>query len=387
MDAKEAVNRPPARVRALSFHLAYGCRSTGVCCSSGWNIAVETPIRLELTRLLAAEKPPLPNGADGFRPMADPPKGCTHALRVDPEKRSCWFLDGDRRCAIHSAFGEAALPSACRHFPRVTVVGPRDVSVSLSHYCPTAAGLLFGPQDGGFEVVDGSGSFRPKPFRGEGASDGYEGLDVRSADPPFLRPGVLLGWDGLATIEERSVAALSRSSSVGEALGVIGLAFEAARDWKPRFGAVPEFIVAVFESVEESPSDALRSLEPEPARDSLAGILSAASAGASDFPLADPLPIAEPQLDLPLRRYLASRLFGAWIAYQGPGLRTLWRYLRTCLSLVETFHAGSVERDPVARLRESIRLADLWLVHYVDPQQLADTLGAFEGRPLLRGQA
>ena len=32
---------PGTRVRALSIHADYGCRSAGACCSSGWEIAVE----------------------------------------------------------------------------------------------------------------------------------------------------------------------------------------------------------------------------------------------------------------------------------------------------------------------------------------------------------
>ncbi len=56
----------------------------------------------------------------------------------------CVFHDPAGRCAIHSALGHDALPVACRQFPRVSVTDPRGVSVTLSHYCPTAAALLDG---------------------------------------------------------------------------------------------------------------------------------------------------------------------------------------------------------------------------------------------------
>ena len=36
-------------VRALSFHADYRCRNTGICCSSGWEIAVEEGVELHLT--------------------------------------------------------------------------------------------------------------------------------------------------------------------------------------------------------------------------------------------------------------------------------------------------------------------------------------------------
>ena len=55
------------------------------------------------------------------------------------------FLGADRRCAVHRQLGRETLPSACRDFPRVVTLTPLGVSITLSHYCPTAAGMLFAP--------------------------------------------------------------------------------------------------------------------------------------------------------------------------------------------------------------------------------------------------
>ena len=69
----------------------------------------------------------------------------------------CVFHDPAGRCAIHSALGHDALPLACRQFPRVSVTDPRGVSVTLSHYCPTAAALL----DGGNALRASSPTYSP----------------------------------------------------------------------------------------------------------------------------------------------------------------------------------------------------------------------------------
>jgi hypothetical protein len=71
-----------------------------------------------------------------------------------------------------------------------------------------------------------------------------------------------------------------------------------------------------------------------------------------------------------LKRWLAARLFGAWIAYQGDGLETTVRYLRACL---DTFTRELARGDNPL---EAIRRSDLHLVHESDSQQLADTLKA-----------
>ncbi len=61
--------------------------------------------------------------------------------------------------------------------------------------------------------------------------------------------------------------------------------------------------------------------------------------------------------DRALKRWLAARLFGNWIAYQGDGLQAIVRYLHGCLAtfITELARDGS----PL----EAIRRSDLLIVH------------------------
>jgi hypothetical protein len=93
----------------LDFHAPYRCRHAGACCRAGWTIPFE----------------------DGTVAARDAGGACT-------------FLDGRaRRCSIQRARGLQALPLTCRMFPRIVLHDARGTFVSLSHFCPTAASLLF----------------------------------------------------------------------------------------------------------------------------------------------------------------------------------------------------------------------------------------------------
>jgi len=91
---------------------------------------------------------------------------------------------GGNLCAIQRALGHERLPGACRHFPRVALLEPDAVRVTLSHFCPTAASMLFA---GGTEPI----AIVPDA---PGISDRLEhdGFDARQTIPPFLRPGVVM---------------------------------------------------------------------------------------------------------------------------------------------------------------------------------------------------
>ena len=54
-----------------------------------------------------------------------------------------YFDEPTHLCGVHRDHGEAMLPASCRHFPRRALIDDRGVFVTLSHYCPTAAGGLF----------------------------------------------------------------------------------------------------------------------------------------------------------------------------------------------------------------------------------------------------
>ena len=212
-------------VRSLSFPADYACQNSGICCSSAWEVAVKERVELALRPRLSGASLRLPHGPNGFRPMIDPPNGCTSRLRRHEPSGSCWFHDGVARlCAVHREFGESALPSACRQFPRICVLEPGVVSVSLSHYCPTAAAMLF-RLSADFDVVAEAPAFP--------GSWPYEGLDAREAYPPFLRHGVILGFDGLRAFEASAVEAL-RGNDVYLGLAESGPRLRASEDGLPR---------------------------------------------------------------------------------------------------------------------------------------------------------
>ena len=133
-------------------------------------------------------------------------------------------------CSIHPA-----RPSSCAHFPYVCLIDSRGVRVTLSHYCPTAASMLFA-HDGPIEILEG-----PPPIAG---LDVPEGLDAReslppaaaeastsakaTADRPAGRPHAaklrLMSWDEFSEWERRVIT----TSDVGTDPPVLAL-FELAR--------------------------------------------------------------------------------------------------------------------------------------------------------------
>jgi Fe-S-cluster containining protein len=298
--------------RCLSFHAAYRCHRSGACCSAGWTIPFDTN---EVRRVTALG---LPSGrlhqttAGTFAAMND---------------RRCSFLEdvqGVHACAIHRAGGHGALPLTCRMFPRVVLHDRRGTFVSLSHFCPTAAGMLFDAARD-VSIVDA-----PETLAG---SDALDGLDARDVWPPLLRPGLMMDLDSYDLWERSAIALLTRDR-VPPRLALDALESATARvvAWQVE-GGTP-----------------------------LSGAVSEAFAGA--VPARSTLARFEPAVN----RWLAARLFGAWVAYQGNGLRTTILYLRACL---DAYHV-ELARDGDAI--EAIRRADRLIVHESSSQQLANLL-------------
>ena len=396
---------PPARrVRALSIHADYRCRHSGVCCSSGWDIPVEPEVELNLRNALssgalrvpeAAGSSPLPDtqarrASPRFRGVAGLPHGARVVLGADSGGR-CVFLEAARRCAVHRQLGPEALPVACRDFPRVVTLTPLGVSITLSHFCPTAAGMLFAP--GSLRVVEDPPAFP--------VSWPYEGLDARDAVPPLLRPGVLMDWPSLDRWERFAVGALAGEGRSPEAaLDLLVATAEEARRWTPDHGPFPEHVERVLEE----------RLEQEEQRPAFLGALRNGSRDARDparwgsrawhlvascVPRRTLLPPAPEGLDDerwvaprwpsfagPICRWLAARAFASWLALQGEGLRTMVLGLRLALGLLRAEAArGCADAgralDPDL-LKEAVRRSDLLLVHLADPEALARRLSRGE---------
>ena len=307
----------PMRIRALSFHARYQCRHSGACCTSSWPIPVEAD-RLERLRAAVA------NGA--LRAAAD-----AHAFETDDDappdtpavlsvtNGQCVFFDAaGHRCHVHNALGHDALPLACRQFPRVVVTDPRGVSVVLSHYCPTAAGLL--GTDARVEIVDS-----PEAFPSDGE---YVGLDARHSLPPLLRPDMLMDWESWWEFERLAVDFIGNARApMRTVLGELRPIVETVRAWSPG----PEPLIARVRSAFARGSLA----EIEPSRD-----------------------------ETVLRQFLAAHAFANWTAYLGQGLRSWLRSIDAAHELVTS------DLD--------VRGADLYLRHLADPRTLAEDWSAAE---------
>jgi hypothetical protein len=232
------------------------------------------------------------------------------------ESGACTFLDGTTGlCSVHRAGGVQALPVTCRMFPRVVLQDRRGTFISLSHFCPTAASLLFEGSDA-LTIVDA-----PAALADIGELDG---LDARAEWPPLLRPGVLMDLESYGAWERRAVTALtSGSAAPADALAALAAATRSISTWTPGDGQLLDVVHAAFDALGNTREAAM------------------------------------PRDGLAVRRWLAARLFGAWIAYQGDGLAATVAYLASCLATFER------EFDADGDTLQAIRRSDLRVLHDV----------------------
>lgn len=307
----------------LNFHLPYVCRDSGMCCTAGW------PIPLERDRV------PLVEDAIGRKVIplrvepwivadAETPEEFGGVLALGDNGHCVFFEAGRPGCAIHEV-----KPAACVHFPFVCLIDARGVRVTLSHYCPTAASLLF-EHDGEIEIVDG-----PSPV-----PEGHilEGLDARESLPPLRTPGTqgtLMSFDEFTAWERNEIARAFIDTVQPDDRDLFDQARAAV---PPPWGwpaARPDF---------EEAFGAL--VEPNWFR-----------------------------FEAPLKRYAAAKIFGSWAAYQGNGLAAVRRVAAMAAAVlrVECARRCAENGQLLDRytLQQAIGQADLLLVHYADPEALA----------------
>lgn len=299
-------------VRSLSIHADYRCRHAGACCTAGWPIPVDEGLKgalsaaLRRNALSAASATPAPlflTAPDG-RPCIRRAAG------------ACVFYEGrtSKLCAIHRELGEEYLPPSCRHFPRVVLLDSRGVSITLSHYCPTAAGMLFR------EDVPLSIAQRPPAFPDTGV---YEGLDARGVLPPLLRPGLLWDLDGYSRWEKCAVAIFARADlSPERALDLLRRAALDIERWEPAMGPLAVHVSAAFGRLPAPPGG--RSKWGEDGR--------------------------------AVSRYLAARLFASWVPYRSQRLLDLVDDIARAHDLLAS---EAAHQD----LTGAIRATDLQIVH------------------------
>jgi hypothetical protein len=252
------------------------------------------------------------------------------------------------------------LPSACRHFPRVYLRDGRGCLVTLSHFCPTAAALLF--DDSPVTVRDAA-----VPLA---LDEPIEGLDARDALPPLVRPGMLADLDGYAAWEAAAIATLVATPQAESALTKIEVATEIVRQWTPSSGPLAEVVTEAYYGPPPAPGPAplsdgfhiVRELTgPHPLMEVAAGF---------DQAWVQLLGERADVLEGPVARFLAASAFGNWIAYRGQGLRSIAAWLRAGHDVLRVQLVNHLQgvRGPIgaAALIEPFRMADYIMVHTVD---------------------
>jgi len=384
MQELAAKDGPSARpVFALSIHADYRCRQSGVCCTSDWDVPVELPLYRSLADALAS-------GA--VRPAAEPHNGDPILLTGDdlPDEAAamvartssgdCVFYHrGSGLCVVHRDAGHEQLPVTCQHFPRLAVRDGRGTSITLTHYCPTAAAMLF-RDDVALEIVDAPAAFPPAE---------YEGLVITPEDwPPLLHPRMLMDLAGYSAWERHMVACCARDGISPESIvATLDRDARQLRRYSLAMGSIADAVAALPRAIVQA--DPHRTLDAS--LGVYADLLKAVPADMMPEPDEVGLELAYAngvaaqwhEWRLPLTRFIATKAFASWTAYQGRGVLTVVRGLEAALGLVrveaarQVRNAGRVLDGDL--LREAFRQADFLLNHLAAGDELAEGWSRVEG--------
>ena len=367
-------------VFALGFHADYRCRHSGACCTADWDVPVELPVYRSLSDALVGGRlrvAPTAGATYPFIVEPDLPEGVAAMLDRDEGGRCVFYESTGKRCIVHRDLGEPHLPTTCRHFPRVSVQDRRGTFVSLSHFCPTAASMLF--NDAAVEIVA-----EPPAF----PDTDYDGLIVTADDlPPLLHPRVLMDLDGYTAWERHMVGRCADVQERPESiLSTLMRDADLLRRWRP--GSV-----TLSEAVWELPHDVVDGA-PEAELGASLGLREDVIAAVPDDlkPASDEeglesawtmsVRAAWDDYRAPINRFLAAKAFASWTAYQGRGVKTIVRGLEAALALVRVEAARQCRN--VARpldselLLEAFRQSDFALNHLAVGEDLAKTWSAVE---------
>lgn len=370
-----------AKVRSLSIHADYRCRHSGQCCSTNWDVPVELPIYKSLTEALVSGRLKMASGTEGLSPFIlgpDLPED-TAAMFERNDAGQCVFLErSSHLCIVHRDLGEGALASTCRHFPRVAIHDRRGTFVALSHFCPTAASMLF-RDDVPVRIVEEPPAFPPAD---------YEGLDVTDEDlPPLLHPHMLMDLEGYSAWELHMVQRCADTSLRPESiLATLHRDAVTVARWKP--GAT-----TLAQAVAQLPLDFLDADTETSLAASLEFFHEVMTAVPEEFrPDPDEEGLEEayvrwvrtewPRFQPPVNRYIAAKAFATWTAYQGRGVATIVRGIEAAVALVRVEAARQCRdaRKPLDAnlLLEAFRSADFTLNHLAVGEDLAENWSRVE---------
>ena len=372
-------------IYALSIHADYQCHRSGACCTSDWDVPVELPLYRGLDEALRA---------GSLRPAARPAEGDAILMRSPdlPDDAAamvartpggdCVFYHRDSGlCVIHRDMGASQMPATCQYFPRLAVRDRRGTFITLTHYCPTAAGMLF-RDDRPIEIVESPPAF---------PDANYDGLVITPDDwPPLLHPRMLMDHPGYAAWERHMVARCAEADVSPESvIATLDRDARLLRRYQPHSGTLEE-------SVASLPRDPVAGFPAEDLTESLERFVEAVEAVPDDMkPPADEVGLVDAYAAFvrdewtrwhwPLKRYLAAKAFASWTAYQGCGVLSVVRGLDAALALVRVEasrncrNAGSVLDGDL--LLEAFRGADFMLNHLAAGDELAERWSRVEGDP------
>jgi len=369
-----------SNVYALAFHADYRCHNSGACCTAHWDVPAELPVYRSLREAVSSGTLRAADASAGIYPFiveANLPDGAAAILERDDEGRCVFYAADSKRCIVHRDLGEAALPATCRHFPRISVQDARGTFVSLSHFCPTAASMLF--RDLPVEIVS-----TPTAF----PSADYDGLVVTSDDlPPMLTPRMLMDLDGYTAWERHMVA---RFADVHRRpVSVVATLWRDAQlllEWRP--GSL-----TMTDAIARLPRDYVDLQEEDGLSGSVRRFAEVMAAVPDDLkPAPDEAGLeaamrehvqpAWAKFNPPINRYLAAKAFASWTAYQGRGIRTIVRGIEAALALVRveaSRQCRNAQRTlDAALLLEAIRHADFLLNHLAVGEELAKAWSVVE---------
>jgi Fe-S-cluster containining protein len=290
-----------------------------MCCTAGWPIPVEKSRVNAIEQTIARNVIPL-RVEPWLLSGADAPDDVAGILAARDNGHCVFFEAGRPGCSIHDV-----KPSGCNHFPYLCLIDQRDVHVTLSHYCPTAASLLF-EHRGPAEIVEGHAP----------TGEDVEGMDARESLPPVSADTkTLMSFDEVSAWERDQIAAAKADDLHADDVELFNharAAVPAPWSWPPP----PEHLDEIW------------------------------------FSLVAP---AWHHFDDALAKYAAAKVFASWSLYLGEGVEAAARTARVASAVVriETARQCAMFHRPLDRelMIEAIRQSDLLLVHYADPELLA----------------